>query len=251
MYRETATLDARGVNPYSEYKSIFDLRGALYHEAMQGVPAARDLEFRLLFKSSKPDPHELVLDVPSLGAYLLASCPELGEVVSLDFAAPIHAGVRQVDPFAPWPVRTADRLVCLAASHHIKHLHEFLLNACRHLHPGSMIHLADVSLGSRIATFLDDFVGSYTPTGHAGVWRDFQAFQFPQPLRVSRIETCACPWSFASTAEMIWFCRKLFCLQHVSDADIHAALTSMVGVEYRANSVELNWELSYVDLNIA
>jgi SAM-dependent methyltransferase len=217
---------------------------------MTTSPQARDLEFRQLFLRSLPGRAEKILDVPRLGGYLARACPDLGPVLCLDFAPPVHAGVQQVDPLGPWPVPKADRLVSLAALHHLEDLEGFLANACRHLLPGARIHLGDVAAGSPIAGFLDDFVGLHTPTGHRGFYRTFHTLLYPAPLRLLHVEERPCPWRFACEAEMVAFCRRLFYLQEVSDAAILAALRQRIGVEHRGGAVWLRWHLTYVDLGL-
>lgn len=230
------------------YLEIFALRGHSYDAAMRASPRARDLEFRNLFLHSPARHDEIILDVPSLGGYLAAACPGLGTVLSLDFAPPLQSGVRHVDPTGSWPVPLADRLVCLAASHHIEDLKGFLLNACRHLRQGARIHLADVEAGSPIGRFLDDFVGRYTPTGHRGIYRDFETIQYPSPLVLQKVEPRLCPWRFNDEPEMVDFCRKLFFLQNVSQDRILDQLVKSIGVERADGFVWLQWRLAYVDL---
>lgn len=231
-----------------EYTEIFALRGHSYDAAMRTSPRARDLEFRNLFLHAPARNHEIVLDVPSLGGYLAAACPGLGKVFSLDFAPPLQSGVQHVDPTGSWPVPLADRMVCLAASHHIEDLEGFLVNASRHLRQGARIHLADVERGSPIGTFLDDFVGRYTPTGHRGIYRDFNAINYPSPLVLQRVQLHSCPWRFGDAREMVDFCRKLFFLQDVSDGKIHDQLVEIIGVEKADGYLWLQWRLAYVEL---
>jgi hypothetical protein len=230
-----------------EYKNIFRHRGHSYDLAMKNYPNARNQEFYSLFNRYPIANNETILDIPSLGGYLQKYCPEDSAILSLDFSESIN-NISVVSPYEKWNV-IVDRIVCLASIHHIQKLDNFLANLSLHITYGGFIHLADVSLGSNISFFLDEFVGKYTSTGeHKGLYYDWNTIKFPSSLSLLNISDIKCPWVFNSVSDMINYCRLLFDLRNISDKEILYGLTKYIGYETIDDNVYLDWHLTYIDL---
>ena len=235
-----------------EYKEIFRHRGESYDLAMKKYPNARKKEFEQLFYKIPLKKNETILDVPALGGYLKKYCLPDTNVLFLDFSQSIN-GVDVVSPYEKWNIEPVDRLVCLAAVHHIENLNYFLQNLSLHVKKNGFVHIADVSISSRISKFLDDFVGPNTSTGeHKGNYYDWKKIDFPKSLQVIDIEERHCPWAFQSESEMIEYCKLLFDLKSVSHNEVLSALKQYVGIENNNNnnnnSAQIKWHLTYVDL---
>jgi len=231
-----------------EYENIFRHRGRSYDLAMNRYPNARNQEFHQLFARHPITKNETVLDVPSLGGYLKKYCPEDTTVLSLDFSESIN-NVSVVSPYEKWNISNVDRIVCLASIHHIQKLGLFLNNLSSNIKNKGFIHLADVSSGSNISVFLDEFIGKYTSTGeHKGLYYNWNNILFPKNLSVLSISEIECPWIFESVIDMINYCKLLFDLQNISDNEILDGLTKYVGYKAINNNIYLNWHLTYIDL---
>jgi hypothetical protein len=231
-----------------EYENIFRHRGRSYDLAMNRYPNARNQEFHQLFARHPITKNETVLDIPSLGGYLKKYCPEDTTVLSLDFSESIN-NISVVSPYEKWNISPVDRIVCLASIHHIQKLGLFLNNIPSHIKNKGLIHLADVSSGSNISVFLDEFIGKYTSTGeHKGLYYNWNNILFPKNLSVLSISEIECPWVFESVIDMIKYCRLLFDLQNISDNEILDGLTKYVGYKAINNNIYLNWHLTYIDL---
>jgi hypothetical protein len=231
-----------------EYKNIFRHRGRSYDLAMSDYPNARDQEFHALFNRSPINPNETILDVPSLGGYLKKYCPKDTKVLSLDFSESIN-NIQVVSPYEKWNIPQVDRIVCLASIHHIQNLNLFLSNLSSHIKNNGLIHLADVSLNSNVAYFLDEFIGKYTSTGeHKGLYYNWHDIKFPKDLSVLSISDIQCPWLFDSKTDMINYCKLLFDLQNVSDDQILSGLEKYIGYQEINNRIYLSWHLTYIDL---
>jgi hypothetical protein len=231
-----------------EYENIFRHRGRSYDLAMNRYPNARNQEFHQLFARHPITKNETVLDIPSLGGYLKKYCPEDTTVLSLDFSESIN-NVSVVSPYEKWNISPVDRIVCLASIHHIQKLGLFLNNIPSHIKNKGLIHLADVSSGSNISVFLDEFIGKYTSTGeHKGLYYNWNNILFPKNLSVLSISEIECPWIFESVIDMINYCKLLFDLQNISDNEILDGLTKYVGYKAINNNIYLNWHLTYIDL---
>jgi SAM-dependent methyltransferase len=244
-----------------DYASVFTVRGRSYQAAMRRWPDARAQEFRQLFQNYSIQPGERLLDVPAGGGYLTRFCPPGIRVDSLEFSEAFldspnasdtqgDGGDRPtvVDPLGPWPVAPADRVICLAALHHIDPLEPFLERLAAAVRPGGLVHLADVGLGSPIAAFLDGFVDAWTPGGHRGHYRDWSRQRWPAALQPLQVEERSCPWRFRSEEDMEAFSRLLFALRGDPPGALRAALAERVGWRGDSAGVELAWRLTAVDL---
>jgi len=235
----------------TDYEEVFRHRGKSYHHAMKKYPKIRKKEFQNLFLRNRLLEEEVVIDCPSLGGYLQDAVEGASDVRSLDFC--FSDGSVQEVSSEGWSVPfSADRVVCLAASHHIDDLRPYLSSVESTLKKGGTFHLADIESDSSIRHFLDDFVGDWTSTGHHGIWRNFSELSSKVESQgvflASRIEKVGCPWDFSSLEEALDFCRLLFGLDlKPSDKDILCALDEYVGVEFLVDGFRVNWELSYVD----
>jgi hypothetical protein len=233
----------------TDYEIIFRHRGFSYNKAMTDFPRVRTLEFQNLFSRLPLKGGERIIDCPALGGYLSENIDTRVKVESLDFC-PQEDKVKPLKNFTP--KEKSDRVVCLASSHHIDDLTGFLKQLTTFLKTGGYLHLADVDYNSPIRLFLDNFVGEWTSTGHEGIWRNLAEsalFGFTSELDLLQVEERACPWTFKTMEQMINFCRLLFGLDlNPSDQQVLEALENYVGIDYSANSYNILWKLTYVDL---
>ena len=240
-----------------EYGEIFDRRGSLYHDAMVSCPMARDAEFSSLFVKVPLKAGECLVDVPSGGGYLEAFLKRkmpgtTHSVHNFELTSGFGAKSTVVSLDSPWPMpaKSADRVVCLAAVHHIQDLSPLYSNVESALKSGGVFHLADVAPGSGVQAFLETFVDSHTPGGHRGFYRDFFAQVVPPRFDLLDVSRRACPWAFESVDQMLGFCAGLFGLQTCSKAELEVALRECIGVNDHSSGVSLSWELVYLDMQL-
>ena len=240
-----------------DYSEIFDLRGSIYHSAMISCPLARDAEFSALFAKVPLTRGECLVDIPSGGGYLEAFLKrkKLGSapfVHNLEITSGFGAESTVISLDSSWPIeaKSADRVVCLAAAHHIQNLSPLYSNVERVLKSGGIFHVADVPPDSGVQAFLEGFVDRFTPGGHRGFYRDFFAQAIPSKFDVVDVSLRACPWAFESIDQMLSFCGGLFGLQNCPKVELESALRDCIGVEICAGGVNLNWELAYLDMQI-
>lgn len=246
--------DALGI---PEYGDIFDSRGSLYHEAMLSFPIARDAEFYSVFSKVPLVAGERLIDVPSGGGYLEAflkrkNPDSLYSVQNLEFTSGFGPSPCVVSSGSSWPVasRSVDRVICLAAAHHIQDLSSLYLNVKNVLRPGGIFHLVDVAPDSGVQVFLESFVHRHTPGGHRGLYRDFFSEAFPLFFEVLDISHRSCPWTFKSDNDMLKFCSGLFGLQEYSYDELELALRNCIGVTSESDGVRLAWELVHLDMRL-
>ncbi len=230
------------------YPEIFAQRGNRYHDAMLRFPGARNGEFERLFDACPVAPGARVLDLPAGGGYLARFLPADATLVSLELAEGFGGGVQVHDAQRTWPHAPFDHAVCLAALHHIPDQPSFIRGLLSTLHPGGVLHVADVAGGSPLTRFLDGFVGRYNITGHEGMYLPRDEAFFAAIGKLRRFGEFACPWRFADEAAMLDFCGSLFGLVDCPPAELRAALVDLVGFEAEDGGVRLDWRLLYADL---
>lgn len=231
------------------YSDTFNKRGFSYHSAMGDNPLSRKTEFDKIFLHYPLRTGESILDVPSGGGYLRSFVPDGVKVDSLEFSRGFSEDSLVVPVEGPWTSNVYDRVVSLAALHHIPDLHTFGKLTAKSLKQGGTFHFADVGIGSPVARFLEEFVHDNTEGGHRGIYRDWGNLHeaLPDQLRVISVEERTCPWEFKSVANMVRFCKGLFCLRPVEDSIVEQALGDYIGWYRGRNTVFLNWRLTYVD----
>jgi SAM-dependent methyltransferase len=235
------------------YADIFNHRGNDYDAAMRNYPKARDEEFLQLFKDIDISGFTRVLDCPAGGGYLQKYLPVGCEISALDpsdgFLAK-SASVLKVDfQHLEFPENYFDAAVCLAALHHIEPKAPFLSSMARSVAPGGYLFVADVLKNSKESIFLDEFVGLYNQTGHEGSFliedSGYLNQLTGQEAELIRYQYLPCAWRFDSESESTLFCRQLFGMSGISDADLLAALKSYIGFRHDEGRVLLDWSLLY------
>ena len=219
---------------------------------MRRFPDARNREFEQLLAGLEAADLARVYDIPAGGGYLRRFIAPQADLV--EFEPSSHFGsdrARWVDlEQLDLEPASADLVVSLAALHHVANKAEFFETCLNALKRGGWFCVGDPPAGSRIARFLDGFVGAHNGTGHAGDYLDLDTGYFSRlgrgRARLTRCEIAPCPWHFSGSAEMAAFCRDLFGLDGPGDAAILEALERHIGVQHRENGVSLEWELLYL-----
>lgn len=200
-----------------------------------------------------PVPGDIILDLPSGGGYLRPYLPPGTTYLPAETIFE-YAGQEEL-LICDWlnlPLSNAsiDVIISLAALHHlIDGRSTFYREMRRVLAPGGRFAIADVAEGSPPARWLDDFVAHASSEGH--VARFFRCDEVTQ-LREAGFQPVSCeqveyPWVFASRQEMVDFCRGLFRLDRVSDAEIAAAIDHYLGVtEGPGGGIEMAWSLLHI-----
>lgn len=234
------------------YHDHFDLRGSAYDQAMRRYPHARDQEFGQVISRAAIAPGMRLADVPAGGGYLAAYLPEGCEWLPHEPSAAFlnhHGGApAQSCPLLPLPWNDAsiDVAVSLAGVHHIDDKRPLYADLYRVARPGGRLVLSDASDGSKVARFLDGFVGDFNSTGHEGV--------FLHPGTAGELEASGWSvrsteqvdyhWVFGSRAAMADFCRILFDIAKASPDQVRHAIESELGVDDLPNGgVGMRWSL--------
>ena len=238
----------------NSYEKIFDVRGAKYQDAMALFPATRNLEFLRAFGQLDTATVRSVLDIPSGGSYLQGFFPE-AELSAVEFTGEFQSSantvkILDIDSFE-LPDTTYDLAVTIAALHHIENRKAFVTKVFAAIRSGGYYCIADVIEQSRIAAFLDGFVGRHNGTGHEGM---FLAADLEDNLhwlphgKIIEHEIKPCPWRFNQAGDLTLFVRKLFSLSGVTDEEILHTVDREIGITRFADGLQIDWELLYIVL---
>ena len=101
---------------------------------------------------------------------------------------------------------------------------------------------------SAVARFLDDSVGHQNSTGHHGDYLNATTMAHLEQTGFvvsfeRRTQYC---WWFTDRLQMGAFCRLLFDIRQVDDADVAGAIEDYLGVSHDNGAVGMNWELLIV-----
>jgi SAM-dependent methyltransferase len=239
----------------SEYRSLFDARGARYNHANRLFPEARAQEAARLLDHLALKDGVRWLDVGAGGGFLAGRAALDRRTVRFGCdASPVF--LSEAQGYALRAVADYERLPfcggafgaagCLAVLHHAEAPGAVMSEMLRVTAPGGRIAIGDVAAGSRAARFLNEFVDEHTDQGHAG--RFFQAEGMTRLLeeaggRAVRAEAVEISWWFSSGLDALAFCRELFGLRpETRDTELRAALNGL-GLQASAGGWRIPWDL--------
>jgi SAM-dependent methyltransferase len=236
----------------SSYSEIFELRGQLYHQAMQRFPDARAQEFLHVLAEARIAPHMTVVDVPSGGAYISRYLSD-AELIGLEptkIFAELAVEWRQNvllyenDEF-PLKDASVDRVVSIAGLHHIENKVRLFTEMRRILKSDGLVLLADIAEGSFVQRFLDDFVGRYSATGHSGwYFSNITRSELKEAgLKIITDKPLNYFWCATDLYQLAEFCRILFGMVLTDTRTVAAGIQEYLGVVELENQVGLNWQL--------
>ncbi len=243
---------------FSEYRAIFKKRGHLYHQAMIRYPNARAEEFLHIVRMADMKDGDIVCDIPSGGGYLrhfvdrtTALCHiETSEV----FAALCRAnGALHVllSTLEDIPVETGavDKIISLAALHHVDEKNRFFSEAYRMLRKGGTLTIADVQAGSAVSEFLDGFVNEHNAMGHKGTYISAETQDEIERWGFTVRESTLIPfhWEFDSPQAMGRFSQLLFGIDKADSAQVVEGIRKHLGYDLDSTACRMNWELLFLN----
>lgn len=242
----------------SEYRTLFDARGARYNRANRLYPFARVEEARRLMDHLDLANGVRWLDLGAGGGFLadqVAASGTAGIPVACDASAVFLSeatgyALRTVADYERLPFRDEafGAAGCLAVLHHAEDPGAVLSEMLRTTASGGRVAVGDVVVGSRAACFLNEFVHEHTDTGHVGRFQNagtLAALLEGAGGRWVEAEEQQLRWTFAGRSGALTFCRELFGLRaDMKDADIDAALRWL---ELRESSAgcDLPWDMVF------
>ncbi|MDN7126956.1 class I SAM-dependent methyltransferase [Pseudidiomarina sp. 1APR75-33.1] len=260
------------------YQEHFEQRGSAYDKAMLRFPKARQQEFEQVIAAAQITAGMTVIDVPAGGAYLreflpadvnyqahepCASFTNHGIAPPPTGAAPTGSGTPKQERAAlaendalpqgglpllplPWRDGEVDAAVSLAGVHHLDDKVPLFKELKRVLKPGGRLALSDVAKNSKVAKFLDGYVGDNNSTGHEGLFLDRDTLtELEQAgFAIEQRHQNDFHWIFPDRYSMAAFCHELFDLQKSTIADTQRAIENELGVtEYPDGRVGMHWSL--------
>jgi SAM-dependent methyltransferase len=242
---------------FSTYREIFAVRGDRYHRAMTLYPDARREEFRLVAQLAQVEHGQIVCDLPSGGGYLNDFLPSTAKVLHAEtsevFATLCRLNGRSnillsaLDRL-PFQRSSVDRVISLAALHHVADKPSLFRESYRILRRGGMLCIADVWAGSSVADFLDGFVNDYNSMGHKGAYIDGgTATQLQEAgFTIARHSMATFPWKFEAIAAMTRFVQLLFGVDWATEPEIVHFVDKHLGFWPGPNRSSVTWELCLI-----
>ncbi|MDE3220735.1 MAG: class I SAM-dependent methyltransferase [Nitrospirota bacterium] len=242
---------------FTAYRDIFQKRGHLYHQAMTLYPQARTEEFHHVVRMADLKDREIVCDVPSGGGYLRNFVDrtlsfihlETSEVFA-DLCRDNGASNVLLGTLEDIPVETdsVDKVISLAALHHVDEKERFFSEACRILRQGGTFTIADVRAQSAVSEFLDDFVNEHNTMGHKGNYIHAKTQAEIAGCGFVIMESPLIPfhWEFDSPQAMGGFCQMLFGVDKADSAQVVEGIRKHVGYSVERNACRMNWELLFM-----
>jgi SAM-dependent methyltransferase len=236
----------------SDYADIFDLRGKLYHQAMQAYPDSRSEEFLNVIAQADITPGMTVVDVPSGGAYLadyLTDVNLIGLETSQAFAELAKGRTESVLMYEnhcfPLQQASADRVVSIAGLHHVQDKQPVFAEACRVLKPEGRLVVADAEEDSAVRRFLDEFVGAYCETGHSGWYFGDTTRDELRNAGLNIVADCVLTyaWHAPDKEQLADFCRTLFGMVRADNATVTEGIGDYLGFVDHPLGIGLNWQL--------
>jgi SAM-dependent methyltransferase len=248
----------------SEYRDLFDARGAHYNLANRHFPEARAEEARALLEHLRLPLEATWLDLGAGGGFLAERAalqghagPAVGCDESIAFLAGASAyALRTIAAFRtlPYPDGAFAAAASLAALHHADDPERVLSEMLRVTSPGGRVAIGDVVAGSRAARYLNGFLDRHTTTGHAGrfydadAWAGMLARAGGRDIRAEAVELC---WRFRRPEDAATFSRELFALvPETTDAELDAALKEL-GLSEEAGQWRLPWTMVFASADRA
>lgn len=240
-----------------EYKDIFNQRADSYHKAMLEYPQARDQEFQAVLDMVRFAKDDTVIDYPAGGGYLSWYVPRDIQMVHVEtselFAELGHSR-------SPFPQQlcacneidqncnSVDWILSVAGLHHVMNKLPLFKEFARTLRPGGQLVMADASQGSKVARFLDDWVGSHSSTGHTGSYfNDTTLKEINRAgLALLRLQEKHYHWRFPSKQDAARYCKLMFGADLASEAEMLEALEQYLGFEQLEQGVGLKWQLQFI-----
>lgn len=242
----------------SEYRTLFDARGARYNLANRLFPEARSEEAAEMLAHLPVASAGSWLDVGAGGGFLAqraAASGWAGTAVGCDESL---AFLSEARPYAlraaaeygrlPFADEAFSAAACLAVLHHAEEPRRVLAEMLRVTRRGGRVAVGDVVADSRASRFLNEFVDRHTDTGHAG------RFHSPQFLAALLERAGGCDvrsasaeihWNFESRTEATRFCRELFGLRPgTEERDLEEALECL-GLAASGGHWRLPWSMVF------
>ena len=242
----------------SEYRTLFDARGAHYNFANRRYPDARAEEAQAILADLDLRRESRWLDVGAGGGFLAerAAAEGIGGPVhgcdeSIAFLSGASAyALRAICAFGrlPYPDGTFAGAASLAALHHAEEPETVLAEMLRVTAPGGRIAIGDVAAQSRAARFLNGFLDRCTANGHAG--RFYSEDAWVQMLRraggcAPRAQTLELSWHFRRREDAADFCRELFgLLPGTPTPELQSALDDL-GLMKAPDGWRLRWDMVF------
>lgn len=241
------------------------IRSALYKEALQEFPNARDEDIEIMKKYLEPQQNETILEVGAGSGFF--SCTIADMVAKLIVTDPSEhqlEAVRNIrDNIEAKKVsaekmklrsQSVDAIWSFGAMHHCFNKVKAFNNFARILKPDGRIVIVDVWHGSNLAKHFDDKVAKYCITGHeVAFWTDEFAESVcdQSGLLYPIITELNIKWQFKKRSDIGKFLFKLHAMTKLTPKECLQGASSILGIEKGENGMYyLNWPMKILETSL-
>jgi hypothetical protein len=236
-----------------DYNKTFESRCGAFKYAMEKYPHVMAAEFQTAVTMCDIQPTDIVLNIPAacipLADYFNQTPQKYIEYeTNRTFANLI--GIKHAEFFEiPELPTSVSKLISLASLHHAttEERRAFYAEARRIVDPSGVLIIGDVITGSPQASWLNDFVNTYNPQGHNGVfWSEDDCTLLEATGFTTTCKRVAYTWNFNNVDEMVDFVRNLFGVSAASDNIIIDGVKKYLDAVFHPDgTVQFPWQLIY------
>jgi SAM-dependent methyltransferase len=239
-----------------DYNSTFTKRGHSYAYALQMYPNALRKEFEVAVEELDLQPTDILLNIPascvSLSSYYTTQPLEVYEFeTNPSFAKTTNTPICSFFDI-PLPDSSVTKIISLASLHHMSSEERpiFYKECKRILKPGGKLLIGDVRKYSNQANWLNEFVNTYNPQGHHGIFWDEEDCDLLQQAGFStQLVERGYPWSFTAKEDMLDFTKYLFGLETDSET-IYQGLEKYLSIFQTKHFIGFPWKLLYMHASL-
>jgi SAM-dependent methyltransferase len=242
------------------YKDIFEKRGKEYDLAMHKCKNARDEEFKSILEITPLKEKDKIVDIPAGGCYLSWYLPKNVVYIPVEttqtFSKLCKKNINKTPILVkniwelPIKSQSIDKVISLAGIHHLmdSEKERFYKEAYRILKKGGIFALADVFEGTKTSKFLNEFVDSYNPMGHKGIFLDKKTTEILSKIgfKIEKSEIKNYFWKFNTEKEMLNFVKLLFGVFDADEKTLLKGIKDYLGYLVEEDNVLFNWQLFFV-----
>jgi hypothetical protein len=220
---------------------------------MEECPQVRLQEFLQLKDFAQLNSPKDILDVPTEAVMMRNLYPE-ANIEQADWIVP-EVIAKKYDhketdfEFKNLHTDRYDAVLGIVPIHHANYIEksQYLFHSHRVLKSKGVLAFAEVEIGSNIHYFLDEFVNTYSITGHKGAYLDSSFNKEISKHGFSEVESehKPCPWIFESKSQLIYFFTKFFGLNSIEDDFLIDKVKQYLSIEEKNNKVMVEWSLRY------
>jgi hypothetical protein len=237
---------------FTPYGSRFATHIGDYISLATQFPTIRAREFEALVNFADLRRPKSVLEAPAEGRIIERFLPKTN-VVRADMMEVKSADAGHID-LTNWTLANFendrfDAVLSIVPIHHAgeEEKRAYVDGAFRVLRANGVLAFGEVQRNSKVHIFLDEFVNTYSKTGHVGAYveRDFLTTLDDVGFEQTSSELLNCDWIFDSYDAVFFYVTRLFDLEGLTHDVLIEILATQFGLKRDRDKIVMPWELLF------